>query len=96
MRDIGSEKIVKHHSKTNKFLQYLHQKQKELGIINKQNNQYKAKCSCKLDKKLKKKIHTFQFACNRFNSFFLCIAWMIKSYHFSFFRLQYRLNFSLI
>lgn len=55
MRDIGSEKIVKHHSQTNKFLQYLHQKQKEGGIINKQNNQYKAKCSCKLDKKLKKK-----------------------------------------
>ena len=51
MRDIGSEKIVKHHSQTNKFLQYLHQKQKEGGIINKQNNQYKAKCSCKLDKK---------------------------------------------
>ena len=84
MRDIGSEKIVKHHSQTNKFLQYLHQKQKEGGIINKQNNQYKAKCSCKLDKKLKKKknSHTFQFACNRFNSFFLCIVWMIKSYHF--------------
>lgn len=62
MRDIGSEKIVKHHSQTNKFLQYLHQKQKEGGIIYKQNNQYKAKCSCKLDKKLKKKKTVLHFS----------------------------------
>ena len=62
MRDIGSEKIVKHHSQTNKFLQYLHQKQKEGGIINKQNNQYKAKCSCKLDKKFKKKKTVLHFS----------------------------------
>lgn len=63
MRDIGSEKIVKHHSQTNKFLQYLHQKQKEGGIINKQNNQYKAKCSCKLDKKLKIKKQSYISVC---------------------------------